>query len=151
MKTTITDCKSFGKISKALFLLVCSALFAFTANAASVTTHHGDYSPCDVVTITGSGFMPNEWVTVQIVHTPPSPHDAAPEHQSWTVYTNGAGQFTATWVVPCNGEDLGATLLLTAVGTVSGASASTTFTDASTFDTIDFHQASNQNHPTTGI
>src|SRR6185295_7486335 len=151
MKTTMTDCRSFGKISRALFLILCTALFAFTANAASVTTDHGDYSPCDVVNIHGTGYMPNEWVTVQIVHSPSSPHDAAPEHQSWTVYTNGAGEFYATWVVPCQGEDLGATLLLTAVGQSSGASASATFTDASTFDTIDFQQASNQNHPTDPI
>ena len=150
---TITDCTRFGKISKAiLFILFFGAgIFASSAFAATVTTDHLDYSPGDIVTITGTGFQPGESVSVRVTHNPLTLDDSSSVHQPWIVVADGSGNFVTTWTVPTDADELGATLLASAYGLSSNAYASASFTDASTFDTIDFHQAANQSHPSVPI
>ena len=150
---TITDCRNFGKISQAIFFFIffSASIFASSAFAASVTTDHLDYSPGDVVTITGTGFQPGETVTVRVTHNPLTLDDSSAVHQPWTVVADGSGGFVTTWTVPTDADELGAVLLVSAYGNSSSEYASAQFTDASTFDTIDFHQAANQSHPTVPI
>src|ERR1041385_7125509 len=144
---TITECRSF--VCKALFfILFLSAGFIATAGAQTLTSDHLDYAPGDVATLTGTGFQPGETVTVQVVKGdgPPKRHDAP-----FAVTADANGGFVTAWIVPADSSALGELLLATADGQTSGLHAECTFTDASTFDTIDFHQASNQNHPTDPI
>ena len=94
---------------------------------AKVTTDKPDYSPGQTAIITGSGFWPNEIVTLQVVHIDGGEEGSA-GHEPWNVAADGDGNFTTSWFV--NPDDsLGATFLLTAVGNASGLTAQTTFTD----------------------
>jgi uncharacterized repeat protein (TIGR01451 family) len=107
----------------------------------SVTTDKDDYSPGEVVQISGSGFRPNEMVTLQIVHIEPTsslkmsinsteefPHSG---HEPWDVMVNADGTFSATWLV--EPASLNQTLLLTADQPardgLPALHAETTFTD----------------------
>jgi len=66
-------------------------------------------------------------VTLQIVHADGSDADGF-DHQPWNVNADSQGTFSAEWWV--NPDDsLGATFIFTAVGSPSGRSAQTTFTD----------------------
>ncbi|MBK5284418.1 MAG: hypothetical protein JJE25_03360, partial [Bacteroidia bacterium] len=148
MKTTITDCRSFGQISKAIFfiLFLSAGLFASVASAQTLTSDHLDYSPGDTAILSGCGFQPGETVTMQVVRADGSPSTG---DTPWNIVADANGCFSTGWIVPADAwQQL---LLATADGQSSGSHAETTFTDAGTFDTIDFHQASNQNHPTDPI
>ena len=105
MKThySIIHCK---KISKAFFILLFCSLGLFTSFAqaqsdsstaviggggglfeglASITTDLGDYPPGSLVTITGSGWIAGETVTVRVTHNPISIEDSLSVHQPWEV------------------------------------------------------------------
>jgi hypothetical protein len=94
---------------------------------AKVSTDKPDYRPGETAIITGSGFWPNEIVTLQVVHIDGGAEGSA-GHAPWNVAADADGNFTTSWFV--NPDDsLGATFLLTAVGNSSGLQAQTTFTD----------------------
>src|SRR5438128_516919 len=117
-----------------MLALGCSFLLApaaFAQSAAWVTTDAPDYPPGGTVYITGAGFAPGEIVTNQVLHIPDTgDNNTSPAHQPWTVTADDAGNFSTTWNVPFDQDELGATLQLTATGQTSGLTAQTTFTDA---------------------
>src|SRR5262245_33592932 len=129
MKTTLfSKCTSlrWGLMASALVLL-CGLSWAQLATGASLTTDQTDYAPGTTATITGTGFGPNDIVTVQVVHADGTPSTGA-EHDPWTVTPIG-GSFTTTWHV-CEDDCVGSTLKVTAVGSPSSLSATAFFTDA---------------------
>src|SRR5213593_328442 len=77
-------------------LLMMSVLFTVVVfspparAAATVTTDKPDYSPEEVVTITGSGFAANGTVTVSVTR----PYDQV---DTWDVNADGEGEFTTTY------------------------------------------------------
>jgi hypothetical protein len=90
---------------------------------ATVTTDKIDYSPGQTVNITGSGWQPNETITLSFRERPsidtPGP---------FTATTDANGNFTDTEFAP-DPNDLGVRFFLTAVGSASGLQAQHTFTD----------------------
>jgi hypothetical protein len=111
----------------------------------SVTTNKADYAPGETVLITGVGFGANDVVTLQVTDTGPAlkvtgtnpafESALASGYGTWTVNADSSGAFTASWLVGV--ESLNRQLLLTASGSPSGLSASTTFTDAIGVGTYD--------------
>jgi len=92
---------------------------------------HGDYAPASIMFISGVGFLTNEIVVLQVLHADGgSDNDTSLAHQSWGSIADTNGNFQTSWIVPANQDELGATLLLTAVGQSSGQSASFLFTDS---------------------
>ena len=92
--------------------------------AATVTTDKSDYQPFDVVTITGRNWYPREVVTLVLEEDPGT-------HPDVTLYAaaDDQGRFSNDQFI-VQPHDLGVTFTLTATGTVSGATAQTTFTDS---------------------
>jgi len=147
MKTS-TDCRSLAKIFKAfLFTLILSAGFFASANAQTLSSNQFGYAPGDVVTLTATGFQAGETVTVQVVNADGSPNS---NDAPWNVTADGSGGFVTTWTVPADSSSLGQLLLATADGQSSALHAEATFVDAG-FSTLDFQQASNQDHPSVPI
>ncbi|MBK5285432.1 MAG: hypothetical protein JJE25_08500, partial [Bacteroidia bacterium] len=133
---------------KLQLLFICSALFLFSSavNAQTLTSDHLDYSPGDTAILSGCGFQPGETVIMQVVRADGSPSTGdAP----WSIAADANGCFSTGWIVPADAYQQ--LLLATADGQSSGLHAETTFTDAGTFDTIDFQQAANQNHPASAL
>ncbi len=82
------------------------------------------------MTITGSGFGPSDTVTCQVLQLNcVFDNQTSPAHQPWTVTADTNGNFTTTWTVPADQDELGSTLQLTASGNPSGLTASATFAD----------------------
>src|SRR5207245_7052654 len=120
-----------------LLLVMCAFLctqlpLAHAADSApTVTTDQADYPPGGTVYITGAGFQAGETVTNQVLHIPDTgDNNTSPAHQPWTVTADDAGNFSTTWDVPFDQDELGATLQLTATGQSSGLAAQATFTDS---------------------
>src|SRR5215813_12488538 len=95
----------------------------------TVYTDKPNYQPGETAIITGSGFWPNEVVTLQVVHTDGIGEGGA-GHAPWTVTADDFGNFTTTWFVDPD-DSGGSTFLLTAFGASSGLNAETSFTDGS--------------------
>ena len=98
------------------------------AVGASVSTDKADYTPGEVAQISGSGFGANDVVTLKVtdIGSNTESYDAS-GYANWTVNAGSDGHFSTSWLV--GAEAANRKLLLTASGS-SGASASTTFTDA---------------------
>lgn len=94
-------------------------LFGF----ATVKTDKEDYSPGQTVTITGSGWQPEEWVTLVLREYP-----LLDEHPLEIVRADADGNIESTEFVP-DEHDIGIRFYLTAYGQQSQAQ--TTFTDGS--------------------
>src|SRR5579872_4173635 len=80
-------------------LFICFLVFASTSvfAQATVKTDQLDYPPGSTVYITGSGFAPNEQVTLQVLHTDTTSvtDDAtSPAHQPWTVSADANGNIS---------------------------------------------------------
>ncbi|MDH4157273.1 MAG: hypothetical protein OEW00_08360, partial [candidate division Zixibacteria bacterium] len=120
--------------------VVAGFCFASVAGAASVTTDATDYPPGDTVVITGSGFWPNETVSVQVTHVNGDP-TSGEGHEPWLVVAEVPGEvetfgsFETFWVIPKD-DNLDEELLVTAIGLSSGLGATTTFTDCNSILTI---------------
>ena len=94
---------------------------------AVLTTDKSDYSPGATAQLIGSGFDPNETVTLAVVHSD-TQAPAAGSNNPWTVTTAADGSFSTTWFVnPV--DSIGATFTVTASGS-DGDSASTAFSDS---------------------
>src|SRR5205085_1140894 len=93
----------------------------------SVRTDKLDYRPGESAQIIGSGFLPREYVRLQVLHTDGT-SNAAPQHQPWTVRADSAGGFRSTYLVGT--DDLNTTMELSARGLTSNRVARETFTDA---------------------
>src|SRR5712691_358595 len=116
-----------------IFFLVSTLLCAsaLAQSSAIVTTDQADYPPGGIVLITGAGFTPGEIVTNQVLHIPDDgDNNTSTAHQPWTVTADADGNFSTTWDVPFDQDELGATLQLTATGQTSGLTAQVTFTDS---------------------
>jgi hypothetical protein len=93
------------------------------SSSASVTTDKTDYAPGEIVTITGSGFQPNEQVQLSLHEFPEEYPDLM-----FSVITDQQGKFTVAEFAP-QPIDIGRTFTLTAIGLSSGFTAQTAFTD----------------------
>ena len=114
---------------------VLQSSLLITGASASVTTDKVSYSPGETVTITGTGWLPGENVSMVI--------DEEPSSHPPTVLSSVAdaqGNFTNTDFV-IQPDDVGVTFTLTATGETSGYVAETTFTDE-TFDLYSFLRTS---------
>ncbi|SDJ61579.1 Ig-like domain (group 2), partial [Flavobacterium glycines] len=91
-----------------------------------------DYAPGETVHITGSGWQPGETVMLEVANLTNPDVDCGPvnpqPHESWTIVADNEGNFTASWYV--NDCELGADLLLGALGQTSGFTYEVFFTDA---------------------
>jgi hypothetical protein len=95
-------------------------------SAAMVTMDQADYQPGATAHVTGTGFVPNETVTLEVVHRDTLQPGAG--DNPWSVTVSADGSFSSTWYVnPV--DSVGASFILSATGS-QGDSASTTFTDA---------------------
>src|SRR5439155_379800 len=108
----------------ALGSVVAVAAFSACASAATVTSDHPDFHPGQTVTITGSGWEPDETFVMVMQEDPPLDPDLA-----LTSVADSNGDFTNTDFT-VDVFDLGVTFTLTAAGRSSGQTAETTFTDA---------------------
>ncbi|MCA1576138.1 MAG: hypothetical protein LC794_02085, partial [Acidobacteria bacterium] len=99
---------------------------------ATVSTDKLHYEPGETVLIKGSGFRPNERVTLQVRH-----HDRrvelGPAYDPWEVYADGAGGISSSWIVDPN-ETHGSWLEVRAKGLESGRFAMVFFTDPAMAD-----------------
>jgi hypothetical protein len=97
------------------------------ANVPLVLTDQADYAPGSTALILGSGFLPNEIVILQVIHTDDVP-DIGDGDLPYAVETDGTGCFSAAWYVdPANATNSSFKLTADDVG---GLHAETTFTDA---------------------
>ncbi|MBI1761329.1 MAG: hypothetical protein HYR56_07835 [Acidobacteria bacterium] len=93
------------------------------ASAAAVTTDKTDYAPGEVATITGTGFLPNQSVSLLLERDPPTPATT-----TWTAQADATGNFTTAYNVV--ETDLNVSFILTASGQPDNYPvAQTTFTD----------------------
>ncbi|MGH9785784.1 MAG: hypothetical protein ACRD88_16550, partial [Terriglobia bacterium] len=92
---------------------------------ATVETDRYDYQPGDSVLIRGAGFLPNEQVTLQVLHL--SGRLSGSSHYPFNTYANSTGNIASTWLV--SEADRDSILTLTATGSNSGLKALTIFTD----------------------
>src|SRR5215469_12179288 len=84
-----------------LTLVLTAKANAQQTQTPTITTDQADYPPGSTVYITGSGFAPNEIVTLQVLHDPPGGDDAIdPSHQPWTDTADASGNISSTWLVP---------------------------------------------------
>ena len=95
-----------------------------SSSTASVTTDKTDYAPGQIVTITGSGFQPNEQVDIYFHEFPEEYPDIF-----LSAVANQQGNFVAAEFAPQE-IDLGRIFTLTAIGQSSGFTAQTAFKDA---------------------
>jgi hypothetical protein len=91
---------------------------------ATVKTDKADYAPGEIVTITGSGWQPGETVTLSFLESP-----LVDTHPNLTAVADANGNISNNQFSP-DFHDIGILFYLTAVGSVSGIQAQTTFTDA---------------------
>ncbi|WP_162174271.1 MBG domain-containing protein, partial [Flavobacterium daejeonense] len=97
-----------------------------------------DYAPGETVYISGSGWQPGETIMLEVDNLTNPDVDCGPvtpqPHESWTTVADENGNFTASWYV--NDCELGADLMLGALGSSSGFTYEVFFTDANvTFTT----------------
>ena len=94
-----------------------------SSSKASVTTDKTDYAPGQIVTITGSGFQPNEQVHIYFHEFPEEYPDVF-----LSAVTNQQGGFVVAEFAPQE-IDVGRVFTLTALGQSSGFTAQTAFKD----------------------
>lgn len=92
-------------------------------------TDKQDYWPGETVVIEGWEWTPGENVRLQIVHVDSLGDNTASNHQPWVVAADDQGNVNSSWEIAVDGDEGGATLLLTADGEISGAHAEVQFTD----------------------
>ena len=90
------------------------------ASPVVVTTDKTGYLAGETITISGSGFGPNEAVTVKISRAGGKANPAA-----WDVWTDLAGAFTATWSI--NPLDVAGNQFLVTASAASGSAAEAAF------------------------
>jgi hypothetical protein len=101
-----------------------------SSSSASITTDKTDYAPGQIVTITGSGFQPNEQVDIYFHEFPEEYPDVF-----FSVVANQQGNFVTAEFAPQE-IDLGRIFTLTAIGQTSGFTAQTAFKDAVGFQGV---------------
>jgi hypothetical protein len=137
----------------AAFFVSLLAGFSITANAQAIlSTDFPDYPPGSTVILTGSGFMSDETVTLQVLHADTTgDNDTSAAHLPWDIIADGSGSFVATWLVPDDEDEAGATLIATADGQISGLHAEVFFTDAPPAANLDQARNGGSNSPTSPV
>src|SRR5207244_7072383 len=102
-----------------------SSASVLASSSTTVTTEKIDYPPGTPVIITGSGWQPNETVTL-VFHE--DPHINSENPHTFAVSADANGNFIFDQYAP-ELEDVGITYILAAKGQTSGFTAQTTFTD----------------------
>src|SRR5262245_21878835 len=130
----MTNAKSAIGRTLVRLVLTVSILTPALARSATLVSDRPDYAPGEIVTLTGAGFEPGEWVVMQVQHDDGTP-DSGENHGTWLVQADpedglNPGGFVTTWTV-CGDDCLGSTLRATAIGYGSGLDAWVVFTDAS--------------------
>src|SRR6476661_2420011 len=98
-----------GKKAKRLALALCLMLVVSFIQAQTLISDQADYPPGSTVTLTGTGFQAGETVKVQVVHDSiAGDNDTSAAHQPWTITADANGNFTTTWLVPPDEDELGA-------------------------------------------
>ncbi len=93
------------------------------SSSAKITTDKTDYAPGEIVTITGTGWLPGEQVAISLHEKPDEYADPA-----YVVTADAQGNFVFDDFAPQE-IDVGRTFILTAIGRASGFTAQTTFQD----------------------
>jgi hypothetical protein len=96
------------------------------SSAATVTTDKLDYAPGTLVIVSGTGWQPNEVVTLMFHE---DPHVATENPHTFTVQADVNGNFAKKQYAP-EDADHGITYILAAYGGSSGRTSQTAFTDA---------------------
>lgn len=81
------------------------------------------YSPGTQAILSGSGFLSNERVRLQVLHA-----EGESSHEPWTVTANDRGRFVTSWL--CADDCVGQLLVVRAEGESSGTGAGTQFTNS---------------------
>src|SRR4029079_15928159 len=117
-----------------VLMAFCVIFFSFVTTSVfgqAINTDKPDYAPGSIVSITGSGFQAGETVTLQVLHEGETgDNETSGAHAPWLVAADGSGNIIASWQVPFDEDEVGATLKLIADGKTSSIHAETTFTDA---------------------
>ena len=123
--------KIFTQLTLAFVLFFSLGAFNAQGQATpTIKTDLLDYPPGSTAIITGTGFQPNETVTLQVLHVDGDSLGTDPQyHQPFTAIADGDGNVSSTWFVPNDGDALGANFKLTADGQSSGRYAEWFFTD----------------------
>jgi hypothetical protein len=95
----------------ACLALVCVGVLALAQSGPTVTTDKGDYAPGELVAITGTGWYPNQTVTLQVVHSDGTA--TGENHDPFTTTSDADGNISATWNVETD-DGLGASFVLSA-------------------------------------
>jgi hypothetical protein len=103
---------------------ILSSATVVSSSAATITTDRFDYSPGEIVTITGQGWQPNETVWM-LLHEEPETH----EDVITSSVADNQGNFTNTDFAPAT-ADAYRTFTLTAIGQTSGFATQTAFKDS---------------------
>src|SRR4029078_4890369 len=104
---------------------ICNNFSFWTGNGS---TDSADYHPGDTVIIIGSGFQPEETVTLHVAHIEPEPNESTnPAHQPWETVADVDGNISSFWIV--DEDALYETFLLTADGNTSLIHAKNVFRD----------------------
>ncbi|HYR75689.1 MAG TPA: Calx-beta domain-containing protein [Pyrinomonadaceae bacterium] len=112
-----------GVDSSGAFLNSASTL---NSSAATITTDKLDYAPGTPVIVSGTGWQPNEVVTIMFHE---DPHVGTENPHTFTVQADADGNFVNQQYAP-EDSDLGITYILAATGGTSGRTAQTALTDA---------------------
>ena len=100
-----------------------------SGDGPKIATDKQDYALGETVSIEGWDWTPGETVRLQVLHTDEQGDNELPSHQPWEVIADSTGYITATWDIAPDGDEGGASLVLTAEGLTSLAHAEVTFTD----------------------
>ncbi|WP_281321933.1 YDG domain-containing protein [Flavobacterium aestivum] len=110
-----------------IVFLIANLFFATASYGQILISDQEDYAPGSTCTLTGTGFLPGETVSMVVRHADETP-DSGEDHDSWVVIADENGNFVTTWHV-CEDDCLGSTLRATADGLTSGLHAEVVFTD----------------------
>ncbi|MFV7235384.1 beta strand repeat-containing protein, partial [Flavobacterium sp. ZB4R12] len=113
-----------------IVFLIANLFFANGAfGQASLTSDFPDYKPGTIATFTGVGFLPEETVHLQVLHSKIYPDDTADvAHDAWIVAADVNGKFVTTWQLSTT-HCVGKILRVTAIGQFSGENVWHEFTD----------------------
>src|SRR5215471_12132142 len=120
-------------IASTLLLSVFSSAQSVTSmesaiQSATLITDKEDYAPGETVLIIGSGFLPQEFVTLQVLHADAlGDNETSDAHAPWHTMADERGNISSTWRVPIDEDEWGALLKITADGEGSSLHAETTF------------------------
>src|SRR5690348_12842325 len=106
------DKRAFLARLGALLALLAVTVFACAQTTPTVTTDKTDYAPGETAQISGSGWYPNQTITLQVTHSTGA-IEGGEGHQPFEATSDADGNFTASWFVDTD-DSLGSSFLLTA-------------------------------------